>query len=166
MAETKVLVTSTVAAGVKRFTTQQKAKAAAALLRTALQIETAAKKRLIWRVAKGAPGGRATGRMANSIRHEPARPQWWGDTLDLTVGVGVKYAKYVEGYPRFPRRHFVPFAVAPGLKLWLARHGVEVKEGSKGIMTGGAISGTKFFEPAANEVLPGAVGKIAEALRV
>jgi hypothetical protein len=88
-----------------------------------------------------APSG-VSSRLRTSITHEVAGR---GNTIEGRVGTNVEYAPFVHGELvggqwKGPRRHFVPFSVAPGLKLWLKRKaGWDPKrlDKMKGIMVGG-----------------------------
>lgn len=106
-------------------------------------LEREAKKKLRWRRSKGQGlGGRATGYLSHSITHNG--PKISGGYMEGRWGTNVKYAKFVEGYPRPPRRHFVPFSIAPDLERWARRHGIEARGG---LIVGGIDSTTPFLQP-------------------
>jgi hypothetical protein len=154
----------TVTAGIQRFQVEQQQRAMIALERFAVQVESRTKGKLKWRRRPGRGlGGRATGHLANSYTHELQRS---GQDIEVIIGTGVKYAKYVEGQPRPPKRHFVKFSTAPDLFTWLIRHGVEVPHSAKGWMVGGEKSVTAHLGPAFHEVAPKALAIMAEQLRV
>lgn len=140
------------------FSAEQLQRVWMALERVGVDMVSETKGRLKWRYEKGKGlGGRATARLANSYNSVLTREGPW---TVLTVGSGVKYAPYVEGYPKAPRRHYLSFATAPEFKVWLERHGVDVPDGAKGWMTGGEGATTPHLGPAANKVLPKAVNQI------
>jgi len=105
-------------------------------------------------------GGRFTGRLANSLLNVPATTQGGVETirqkgsLELRVGTNVKYAKFVEGWPRPPRRHFLPYKGHPDFVLWSHRiRGTpwrEIRKGG-GLMVGGKKSIRPFLGPALKE---------------
>jgi hypothetical protein len=82
----------------------------------------------------------------------------------LQVGAGVPYAKFVEGWPTPPRRHFVPFAVAPDYRRWLYLHGVDVPKNAKGWMAGGPNSSTPFLRPAFQQNAPRMIQDVQAAM--
>lgn len=63
-------------------------------------------------------GGRDTGRLAASIAHKVTGT---ADRVQMTVGTNLEYAKFVEGFPKVPRRHFMPFAGHPAFASWAVR---------------------------------------------
>jgi len=65
-----------------------------------------------------AHGGRDTGRLAGSIA---AQNEIRGSRVEMRVGTNTKYARWVEGYPTVPRRHFLPFAGHPDFAGWAHR---------------------------------------------
>jgi len=162
--------------GIKRYTAEQQRAAQSVIYKGAHDIQSAARKRLVWRRGVDGPGGRFTARLAGSIAVNIK-----DRGLAADIGPGVKYARFVEGYPTPPKRHFVPFDVAPGLREWLERHGVIAKSKVKtsffqnvmqflgifrgrrpGWMVGGPKSSTPFMRPAAEEQLP-KILKLAES---
>lgn len=88
------------------------------------------------------------------------------------VGTNVGYAPWVHGWYEGgewvgPRRHFVPFSVAPGLKLWLKRkaHWDPKKlERMKGIMVGGKPP-TPFLIPLLAKYKPEILADLRQALK-
>ncbi len=88
------------------------------------------------------------------------------------VGTNVGYAPFVHGWQEGgswigPRRHFVPFSVAPGLKLWLKRkaHWDPKKlERMKGIMVGGKPP-TPFLIPLLAKYKPEILADLRQALK-
>ena len=169
----RVIITDTVRLGIARYTKDQQWAAHSAMEKGCRNIENTAKRHLRWRNAPGAGlGGRATGRLANSLTHNVRSSS---TVVEAEVGPGVKYAKWVEGQP-VPNRHFVPFSVAPGLREWLKRHGVltQSRKGGPvkpaylgtGYVVGGEKSTTPFLEPAARMEIPRVLDDLARALRV
>lgn len=63
--------------------------------------------------------GRSSGRLANSYTHEVGKTG--GDRIELRVGTNTPYAKYVEGVPTIPRRHFLPFRGHKNFADWARR---------------------------------------------
>lgn len=156
-------VSETVTTGIRRFQAEQQTRAMTALERFAVQLESKTKERLKWRRRKGRGlGGRATGHLANSYTHEINRQ---GQDIEVTIGTSVQYARFVEGVPVAPRRHFVPFSTAPGLLEWLMRHGVNVPDSARGWVVGGTDSCTPHLGPAFREVAPKALKIMGEQLR-
>jgi hypothetical protein len=143
--------------GIKRYTAEQQRAAQSVIYKGAHDIQAAARKRLVWRRGVDGPGGRFTGRLAGSIAVNIK-----DRGLAADIGPGVKYAKHVEGVPQPPRRQFVPFSIAPELRIWLERHGVPVPPNAKGWMVGGERSSTPFMRPAAEEQIP-KILKLAES---
>ena len=100
--------------------------------------------------------GRFTGRLASSLDHEPANKEGGVETLrsksaiTLQVGTNVEYGKYAEGWPRAPRRHFLPYAGHPDFVTWSKRIRrtplSEIRRG--GLMVGGPKSIRPFLLPA------------------
>lgn len=160
----EVIAQETVTAGIARYTREQQRRATTAMMRGANEVKNAAQRRLVFRTSKAGPGGRSDGTLARSIaaRLEKSTPT----EISAVVAPGVSYARYVEGYPTPPRRHFLPFAVAPDLMRWLDKHGIIVPAKAKGWMVGGPQSSTPYLRPAADEVIPKLLPKMAQALRV
>jgi hypothetical protein len=159
-----VIVRETVTAGIRRFTLDQQRKATSAMYKAANDIKTAAQRRLVFRTSAEGPGGRSDGHLANSIVVSGLRST--PTLISVRVGPGVAYARYVEGYPQAPRRHFLSFKTAPDLMRWLLKHNVDVPPNAKGWMVGGPRSVTPFMRPAADEIAPKLIPQLAAALRV
>lgn len=149
-------------ASIDRYRVEQTGRAMMMLERVGVDMVSKTSERLKWRYSKGkGKGGRYTG-LLSEYRFELERN---GEEVTLTVGTGVKYAKYVEGWPEPPRRHFLPFSVAPDFKVWLEKHGVKVPDSAKGWMTGGEEATTPHLGPAADQVLPKAIPQLIELSR-
>lgn len=81
-----------------------------------------------------------------------------GDNVQSTIGFSLPYAKYVHGVLvngkwLGPRRHFVPYAVAPSLEAWARMHGFDTEK-SKGLMVGGIDKADPFLYRAARQHTP------------
>ena len=158
-------VTETVTAGIKKLNREQHRRAVSAITKGMMHVKDKAKNRLKWRTSKAGPGGRATGALQQSIHDKTtAKP----NAITGEVSTKLKYAQYVEGYPKPPRRHFVPFRVAPGLRSWAKRHNLPGRwwgQSSKGMIVGGPKSSTPFLRPAFKENVKKIHRDIEKALR-
>ena len=109
-------------------------------------------------------GGRFTGRLANSLGHIPATTKGGvetikgKDSIELRVGTNVKYARFVEGWPHPPRRHFLPYKGHPNFVKWSRRiRGTpwsEIRREGGGLMVGGKKSIRPFLLPALKQNIP------------
>jgi len=116
--------------------------------------------------------GRFTGRLAHSLGHYPATSAGGVETIRsksavvLQVGTNVKYGKYVEGWPRAPRRHFLPYAGHPDFADWSRRvRGTPLSEIRRGgLMVGGEKSIRPFLLPALIENIPHMNAELTKAL--
>ena len=148
----------------------------------AVVVESDVKSRLKWRYKRGRGlGGRATGHLAKYAH----TIKTIGTTTETTIGPGVDYAKYVEGYPQAPRRHFVSFKTAPGLLEWAMRHmgtiySVRISKNTGksyvsrkridldlggGMMVGGEAGTTPHLGPAMQTAGPKAMARLIDSLR-
>lgn len=153
----RFVVKENVRAGLVAFQNVSQQRAERAMEVACVVVESAAKGKLKWRYRRGMGlGGRATGRLANSYAH---RIKTVGTVIEGTIGPGVHHAKYVEGYPQPPRRHFTS---APGLIEWVWRH---LHKRVTGMIVGGAQGTTPHLGPAMREVGPRAMARLAEAMR-
>jgi hypothetical protein len=97
--------------------------------------------------------GRASGDLARNISYEVNEM-----LLRLRVGVELLYGKFVEGIlggrlrPGATKRYFVPYSVAPTLKLWASRHGKEVPEHGGGLLVWG------YFRPFMSNAWTNSIG--------
>ena len=66
------------------------------------------------------------------------------------VAVMPKYGRFVEGYPKATKRHFVPFDKYPAFAAWARRRGHDTSRG--GLLVWGYA--TKFFSKAIATVRP------------
>ena len=123
----------------------------------AVVVESNVKSRLKWRYRRGKGlGGRASGRLANSYAHTIKTV---GTTTETTIGPGVDYAKYVEGYPQAPRRHI---CAAPGLLEWYWRH---TGKRATALWVGGEAGTTPHLGPAMQTAGPKAMARLIDSLR-
>ncbi len=128
------------------------------ITRACLKIETEAK--------RGTPVD--TSRLRSSITSLVTEQQ---DGAEGRVGTNVSYAPWVHGWQEGgtwvgPRRHFVPFSVAPGLKRWLylkAHWDLEKLNKMKGIMVGGKPP-TPFLVPLLAKYKPEILDDLRKAL--
>jgi hypothetical protein len=106
--------------------------------------------------------GRFTGRLANSYSSYPASSEGGVEITQrnaeviLRVGSNVAYARYVEGWPRAPRRHFLPYKGHPGFVRW-ARSVAKVPWSAirrGGMMVGGQKSIRPALGPALEQNIP------------
>jgi hypothetical protein len=77
--------------------------------------------------------------------------------IESEFGFGVPYGKYVHGVLKggrwyMPKRHFVTFKTAPGLRRWAAQHGIDVSK-RNGMYVGGGKP-NPFLYKAVENVLP------------
>jgi hypothetical protein len=156
---------------------------ASAMVVIVTKIRAKAQQRLKVRLAKGAGlGGRFMGRLAESMVPTVAVTPLM---IEGKVTVGVPYGKYVEGWnndnQHVPvRRHYVPFSVAPLLKVWAQRKGLfdkftkrgvhysqrgwSLSPNAKGMVVGGPDSITPFLGPTFLEMLPYARQLLGESI--
>jgi hypothetical protein len=158
---------------------------ASAMVKIVTKIRAKAQQRLKVRLVKGSGmGGRFMGRLAESIVPTVAVTPLM---IEGKVTVGVPYGKYVEGWnsdnQHIPvRRHYVPFSVAPLLKVWAQRKGLfdrfvkthggkglalrkwSLSPNAKGMVVGGPDSITPFLQPTFLEVLPYARQLLGESM--
>jgi hypothetical protein len=130
-------------------------------------VRNSAKENLRWKSAAGAPGGHASGRLRQSLN--------WGMVetaaeMSGRVAAGVPYGRYVEGWNKAGEKkpvekHYVPFTTAPGLRIWLERHGVSVPKSAQGWVVGGPDAVSPFLEPAFKKHEPGAMRSLRRILR-
>lgn len=76
-----------------------------------------------------------------------------GELIEGILGFNLFYAKYVHGVLVNgkwigPRRHFVPFSVAPSLERWARYKGIDTSK-RKGLMVGGEDKARPFLYEAA-----------------
>lgn len=157
-----VIIRETVTAGIRRYTLDQQRRATSAMVKAGNSIKTAAQRRLVHKDSPGGPGGRDTGHLARSIISRLIRST--PSEIVVRVGPGVKYAKWVEGQP-IPKRHALAIAI---LLPWLQRHPAamaKIRPGQKYVMVGGPQSTTPYMRPAADEVVPTLITKLAAALK-
>lgn len=131
------------------------------LVRWCVKVTAEARRKLTWR-EEGEGGGRFTARLSRSITHVIGESP---KEITAKVGTDVKYARYVEGWPKTPKRHFVPFSKAPDLYRWAVRHGVEVGDRFKGGLQVGGVA-FPFLRPTIEDLYPAMVRDIVKALRV
>jgi len=92
---------------------------------------------------------KATGKLGQSIR----------SVLDFpisVVGLMSKYGRFVEGYPKATKRHFVPFDRYPAFAAWARRRGFNTTRG--GLLVWGYA--TKFFSNAVDIIRPKAMAAL------
>lgn len=162
-----VTISNTVTPGLAAWSAEAQRALTSEMVRATNDFQNKARRRLVWRNAPGAPGGRATGQLSRSIQtavdSTPHR-------IEGQIGVGVHYGKYVEGWNSMGehkpiRKHYVPFKVAPDLQKWLLRHGVEGAENAKGWMVGGPDFPSPFMQPTLEEEQPRYAARFAAALQ-
>jgi len=158
------VASETFTAGARQFTAMQHRRAVAAITKGAIRMKQTAKSKLVWRSSKAGPGGRASGALERSIHDKTVgRP----GLIVGTVSTNAEHAQFVEGIPKPPRRHFVPFSIAPGLRQWAKRHNVPARwwgAQAKGMMVGGPKSSTPFMRPAWKERIDSVRHDIERAL--
>lgn len=184
-----VIVKSTVGEGIKRYTAEQNKLFRGTMKKGCIMLQSDAKGRLKWRERPGKGlGGRATGALARI----PYEVKSGKESVEGTVGIGVTYGPYVEGWnsrgEHVPTvRHFLPFVnragqLNEGLYQWAMRHGLLIWQSRKtgrmtkrpgkygslsgGLMVGGEQSTTPFLEPAADATLPKILQMFQQALAV
>lgn len=168
-----VTVTETVSKGIQQVRQRQLRKGERALGLVAADVKSDASSRLKWRSRTGrGQGGRATGRQADAICFD-VRTR--GGVSEARIGSGTKYGRFVEGFPKAPRKHYVPFKTAPGLRDWARHHGIIFtgKDGraraawrGKGMIVGGESSTTPFLEPAVKAKAPRMLYKMRTVMEV
>jgi hypothetical protein len=131
------------------------------------RLKTSMQQGLKWKSGKGQPGGRFSGRLSQSIAWSVRET---AATIDVNVGPGVPYGKYIEGWNKAGEhkpvvRRFLKFETAPDLKKWLVRHGVKVSPKAEGWMVGGPDSVTPFAEPAFRKHVPSMKADLANIIR-
>jgi hypothetical protein len=96
-----------------------------------------------------------TGRLAKDAKHVLIHK---GERIESHLGFNLPYAKYVhgvnaEGKWLAPRRHFVPYAIAPSLEAWARMHGFDTSK-SKGLMVWGEEKADPFLYRTAKQLTP------------
>lgn len=177
-----VRISNTATEGLDAWSEQAQGALTEQMVRTCNSLRNGMNRRLVWRSARGAPGGRATGQLARSIAYNvKSTPH----RIEGEVGAGVDYAKYIEGWNsrnehKPIERHFVPFDKHPGLLKWALRHGVRVYRSTKtgkmlkrqgkygklggGLMIGGPDFPSPFMQPELEAQTPQIQGRFAAAL--
>lgn len=118
-----VVVQDNLTPGLQRYSAALQARMTGTIEKGCQGLQNKATETLKWKGSPTAPGGRATGRLADSYRNvvvgSPTR-------VEGTVFTNVDYAGYVEDAPGWRNhpltRHFVPFSVAPDLQSWVQSH--------------------------------------------
>ena len=162
-----VTISNTVTPGLAAWSVQAQQALTSEMVRTTNSLKTGMKARLKWRSAPGAPGGRFSGRLAQSTQ---AATDSTPHRIEGAVGVGVHYGKYVEGWNSMGEhkptvRHIVSLVKNPGALKWLLRHDVEgVTEKTKYFMFGGPNAPSPFMQPELEAQAPQIQGRFAAAL--
>jgi len=107
--------------------------------------------------------GRFTGRLATSYGVEVAISP---GQVEMRAGTNVEYAKFVEGYPQPPRRHFLPYRGHPAFATWARRVArVPARTLQKGgMMVGGPKSVRPHFIPSIKKNWPILESEVSKAL--
>ena len=124
-----ITVTESVTAGLIRYSGALQRALTTTMAEGGNKIRNRALATLVYKTGPGAPGGRDTGHLAQSM---PMPTTTSSPTqIETILGVGAPYAGYVEdapGYRNHPLvHHFVKFTTAPGLLGWVLRHIPEAK---------------------------------------
>lgn len=96
-----------------------------------------------------------TGLLAKDARHLLLHKD---ESVESIIGFSLPYAKYVHGVLvdgkwLGPRRHFVPYTIAPSLEAWARMHGFDTEK-SKGLMVGGVDKADPFLYRTAKQMTP------------
>ena len=118
-----VVVQDNLTPGLRRYSAALQARMMGTIEKGCQGLQNKATETLKWKSSPTAPGGRATGRLADSYRNVVAGSP---TRIEGTVFTNVDYAGYVEDAPGWRyhplTRHFVPFDKAPGLQAWVQNH--------------------------------------------